>query len=361
MNKENYYRLDIQGLRAIAVLSVIIFHINPDIFPNGFIGVDIFFVISGYLIADILLRKRHKGTKAIEIIKQFYFSRFNRIFPAYLFMLLGVSLVSAIFFIPDDFSAFFKSLEKAFVFTSNQYFANFGDYFSIQIIEQPLLHSWSLSVESQFYLIIPFLILFIPKRYLSILLMFFILLLSGLAEYYFYSREIKQSIYYGVQFRLPEFFIGILGALYVYEKRPLPLKFFIIGLFLLISALVLQSSLGFFPGVRAFIPSIATVLLLTSHHYENPISKILTNKTLVYVGNISYSLYLWHWPILVFMRYCGYEVTSIFEILIFIIITLMLSLFSYYLIEKKDKSKFSFIWHYVTCYSNFYLYWKYIY
>src|SRR5690606_30960463 len=148
------FRPDMQGLRAIAVLGVIIFHLNPAWLPGGFIGVDIFLVISGYLIASILLHKKNKPDyRLAATLSYFYTSRFKRIVPAYFATIIVVSLLAAVLFLPADFSTYRDGLKKAVWFNSNNYFAGFGDYFAPANHEQPLLHTWSLAIELQFYLL----------------------------------------------------------------------------------------------------------------------------------------------------------------------------------------------------------------
>ncbi|MGL5336188.1 MAG: acyltransferase family protein, partial [Enterovibrio sp.] len=134
------YRKDIQGLRAIAVLAVMVFHLNPSWLPGGFVGVDVFLVISGFLITSILLHKKNNEDYSLtETLKYFYFSRLKRIAPAYFVMLIVVALLAAVLFLPNDFNTFRKGLEKAAWFNSNSYFADFGDYFAPSSYEQPLL------------------------------------------------------------------------------------------------------------------------------------------------------------------------------------------------------------------------------
>ncbi|MCX9536051.1 acyltransferase family protein [Vibrio cholerae] len=210
------HRKDIQGLRAIAVLAVMVFHLNPTWLPGGFVGVDVFLVISGFLITSILLHKKSSaGYSLTETLKYFYVSRFKRIVPAYFLMLIIVALVAAVLFLPSDFNTFRKGLEKATWFSSNRYFADFGDYFAPASNEQPLLHTWSLAVEIQFYLLAPFIVLLLPIRLLK---WFFVVLLIGLtalAEYHLRFLGMEQATYYSLYARLPEFFVGGLAALYV--------------------------------------------------------------------------------------------------------------------------------------------------
>lgn len=150
------------------MLAVIIFHYNPAWLPGGFIGVDVFLVISGFLITSILLNKKEKSNYTLPAaLKYFYVSRIKRIAPGYVAMLVPVALVSAVFLLQQDFKTFKGGLENAAWFNSNSYFAHFGDYFAPSNHEQPLPHTWSLAVEIQFYLLVPFLILLLPTKVLK--------------------------------------------------------------------------------------------------------------------------------------------------------------------------------------------------
>ncbi|EPN7754242.1 acyltransferase family protein [Vibrio cholerae] len=201
------HRKDIQGLRAIAVLAVMVFHLNPVWLPGGFVGVDAFLVISGFLITSILLHKKSSTDYSLtETLKYFYVSRFKRIVPAYFLMLIIVALVAAVLFLPSDFNTFRKGLEKAAWFTSNSYFASFSDYFAPANYEQPLLHTWSLAVEIQFYLLAPFLVLLIPVKWLKWVFTGLLFGLTGLAEYRLRFIGAEQATYYSLYARLPEFF-----------------------------------------------------------------------------------------------------------------------------------------------------------
>ena len=213
------FRPDIQGLRAIAVLAVIIFHLNPAWLPGGFVGVDIFLVISGYLIASILLHKKIKPDyRLATTLSYFYTSRFKRIVPAYFANLIVVSLVAAVLFLPADFSIYRDGLKKAVWFNSNNYFAGFGDYFAPANHEQPLLHTWSLAIELQFYLLAPFIFLLISRQWLRWLLPIAIILLTAYAEYRL-QQGIQQATYYSLSARLPAFFIGGWVALLIAKNN----------------------------------------------------------------------------------------------------------------------------------------------
>lgn len=336
------YRQDIQGLRAIAVLAVMIFHLNPVWLPGGFIGVDVFFVISGFLITKIVLNKRTQADyKLSDALIYFYISRFKRIFPAYFFMLVMVAVVAAVFLLPQNFNTFKNGLDKAVWFNSNSYFASFGDYFSLINYEQPLLHTWSLAIEIKFYLIAPFLILLLPIKWVKF---FFAVLLVGfmvVAEYRLRVQGIEQATYYSFYARLPEFFAGCLTALHITtvsgSKRTVLLSS--IGLVLIILSAIIQPTFGTFPGLAALLPVIGTVLLLV-YSTKGYLGQLLCSKPLIWIGALSYSLYLWHWPILAFLRYyTGNEVLSFSFCLLFVFLTLVLTVVSYYWIEKPYRTK----------------------
>lgn len=334
------YRPDIQGLRAIAVLSVMIFHLNPVWLPGGFVGVDVFLVISGFLITSILFQKKTQPNYSLWItLQDFYVSRFNRIAPAYFGMLLTVLFVAAIFYVPSDFTIFKKGLEKAAWFNGNTYFAEFGDYFAPSSHEQPLLHTWSLAVEIKFYLLAPFIVLIFPIRLLAFIFAALTIGLTAVAEYRLRYLGLEQPTYYSLYARLPEFFAGGLVAIYsTLVGAPASGRALrwpsLLGLLLLIAAMIGQPLLGFFPGVSASLPVLGALLLL-GQTPAGIFKELLSSKILVWIGTLSYSLYLWHWPILAFLRYyAGTEVLNAEQIMLFLILTFTLSTVSYVWIER---------------------------
>ncbi|WP_435927062.1 acyltransferase family protein [Dryocola sp. BD613] len=339
------YRPDVQGLRAIAVLAVIVFHYNPAWLPGGFVGVDIFFVLSGFLITSILIDKKQKADyQLLNAIQYFYLSRIKRIFPAYFFMLVFIGVFTAIVFLPSDFTEFLVGLKKAIWFNSNSYFSTFGDYFSPATHEQPLLHTWSLAVEIQFYLIIPFLILLLPVRILKVVLWAFFIVFIILAEYQLRAVGAEQATYYSLAARLPEFFAGSLTALYLISTKQKPFvkkQLNCVGLFLVIMAVFLQPMLGPFPGIASLFPVLGVILILFCVK-KSYVNHFLSHPWLVWIGALSYSLYLWHWPVLALLRYCSgtYILNSSFSFL-FIILTVTISWFSYYLIEVPYRTEFT--------------------
>lgn len=292
-------RADIQGLRGIAVLAVVLFHISHSALPGGFAGVDIFFVISGYLITQILLRDMEAGAFRL---RDFYQRRVRRLFPA-LFTVLAFTLVAGLAILPPKllselvYSQFFTTL-----FLSNFAFARLADYFDASASLKPLLHTWSLGVEEQFYLVFPLLLLALrrfARRFLWPILAALALLSLIAAQ----MATRPEATFYLPTTRAFELLIGALtvwaqGRLTLGEKarRLLSLS----GVALLLASLIgLNDSLPF-PGLWALPPCLgAALLLLTSDGWGN---KLISAPPLVWTGDISYSLYLWHWPLLVFVR-----------------------------------------------------------
>ncbi|MBD9400634.1 acyltransferase family protein [Comamonas sp. CMM02] len=331
------YRPDIQGLRAIAVSVVMLFHFNPAWMPGGFVGVDIFLVISGFLIVSILLHKKNQSDyRLFDTLQYFYVSRLKRIAPAYFAMLTVVSLLVAVLFLPQDLAIYKKGLNQAAWFNSNNYFAGFGDYFAPASHEQPLLHTWSLAVEIQFYLLAPLLVLLLPVKALKWLFATLLLGFTCLAEYRLRVLGIEQATYYSLYARLPEFFAGALVALHLNagkaskESKPWLNK---LGMVLIIAAATLQPQLGPFPGLLALLP-VAGAALALLHPAQGGVGRVLASKPMVFLGELSYSLYLWHWPVLALLRYyTGTQVLDVPFSLLFIALTWLLACLSFYWVE----------------------------
>ena len=317
------YRSDVQGLRAIAVLLVMIFHYDEKLLPSGFMGVDIFFVISGFLITHILIKMKNSPLTVKDKVIEFYRSRIRRIVPAYVFMLIIVGVISAALFLEADYSIFSRSLEASFWFNSNNFFASYGSYFTPDTREQPLLHTWSLAIEMQFYLIYPLLFLIFPIKYLKHLVLFIALALV------FYYQQIndsnESSVYYSLLARLPALLFGALPALYFINLNKKNREMAsIAGLILFLVALTVINKEALYPGYYSLLPIVAAVLIIISS--GSVLSKLLEKTTLVWIGALSYSLYLWHWPVIAFFNYSvGEQWQGLFGGVAFILLTLMLS------------------------------------
>jgi peptidoglycan/LPS O-acetylase OafA/YrhL len=333
-----HYRSDIQGLRAIAVLAVMLFHFNPTWLPGGFVGVDVFLVISGFLVFSILLNKKAQPNYVLkDTIKYFYGSRFKRIVPAYFSMLILVSFASAVLFLPQDLATYKQGFKNALWFNSNNFFAGFGDYFAPANHEQPLLHTWSLAVEIQFYLLAPFLILLLPRTALKWILLAVFVGLLALAEYRLHMDGTQQATYYGLYARLPEFLAGGLVALFharrsqvLYVRDGWLANF---GLILIMIAVMFQPKIEHFPGLPVLLPTAGAAFMLLQAA-KGRVQQILGSQLMVWLGELSYSLYLWHWPVLALLRYyTGEQLLDLPLSLLFVMLTLLLGAASFYGVE----------------------------
>jgi peptidoglycan/LPS O-acetylase OafA/YrhL len=337
---------DIQGLRAIAVLAVIVFYVNAAWLSGGFVGVDILLVISVFLICSILLHKEEKFEyKLLSTLNYFYTNRIKRIAPVYYSTLIIVTLMAVVLFLSADFSTYSDGLKKAAWFNINNYYANFGDYFAPANYEQPLLYTWSLAIEIQFYLIAPFIFLLLPKRLLNWFLPIAIIGLTAYAEYQIRISGNEQATYYSLLARLLAFLLVVWVALFIGKENKnmakdsykLYLTWFVVVLIFL--ALFQPKLTEYFPGIVGLIP-IAGAALIIFLNANNFITEILSNRTIVWINTLSYSLYLWHWPVLAFMRYdTGEETLNWQYSFALIVLTLSLSTLSYYLIEIPLRSK----------------------
>lgn len=331
------YRLDIQGLRALAVLAVILFHYDPKLLPGGYVGVDIFLVISGFLITQQLFQKRLASDYAVgACLRGFYISRIRRIIPAYFFMLFLVWCVAKLLFTDEDYAYFFASLKSTMIFASNQYFAGFGNYFAPGLAEQPLLHTWSLAVEMQFYLLLPVLILGFPVVWTRRILPFLIIVLVLAAEWQLRLGGHRQETYYALYSRIPEFLTGSWLAINVVGRDWSQRRadgVFVVGLALIVSSLFGLSSASSFPGLLSLPPVFGAALIIAASHSR--LTAALSHPAMVWVGFLSYSLYLWHWPILACIRYyAGSQPLGLQATLVFGFGTLSLSCLSFYLVEE---------------------------
>ncbi len=295
------FRNDIQGLRAIAVLTVVIFHAWPNFLPGGFIGVDIFFVISGFLIGDILWREISANTFSLL---NFYRKRVRRIFPA-LFVMLAITLFAGFFLLsPAALKELARTTVSATLFLSNVDFTMFSGYFDSVAETRPLLHTWSLSVEEQFYLFFPFVLLAVlrlaPTQIVSIIGIC-ILLLVGLSEWAVHHLNIAG--YFLFPYRAFELLLGAFAA-YVAAPKGSGSVAAGIGLTAIALSLVFLSPETPFPGIYALLPTVGAALVLWGGRSgcQGLTYRFLSVRPMLFFGAISYSLYLWHWPLLAYLR-----------------------------------------------------------
>lgn len=305
MEQAHRFRRDIQGLRALAVLPVVVFHAFPDLLPGGFVGVDIFFVISGYLITRILHQELQDGRFSIA---GFYVRRVRRLFPALYLMLFATMLLGLIMLPPQELRELAKTCIATVGFVANFLFYNLSGYFDGQSELKPLLHTWSLAVEEQFYLIFPLALLAawrVRPRWLPALLWGAAALSLGWSMVEL-GRDASRAFYYPAP-RAFELLIGAIvavGAIPKIQHQPIRDALSLLGMALIMGSLLLLSDQQPFPGLLALPPCIGAALVLAAgEEGESLGGRVLGLSPLVLIGSLSYSLYLWHWPALVFGRY----------------------------------------------------------
>ena len=335
------YRPDIDGLRAIAVLAVVLFHIDASLIPGGFAGVDIFFVISGFLITGNIIKDA--GSTQGFSWAEFYRRRALRILPVLFVVLLVTLLVGHFILLPEDLSTLSYSSLAAVFSAANVYFTYFLDtsYFADDSNLQPLLHLWSLGVEEQFYLFWPVILLALLTRFTRRWLLSATLLLTfasfALAEVLI-PRE-PMFAYYMLPARASELMVGALLAIWLSRGNAVMSNWarLLLGL---VGAGLIVASLGWitedmgFPGLNALPSTLGAALLIWAGSGRTVgMSRILALRPLVLVGLISYSLYLWHWPLLAFYRYAYGVVEPLAGVMLFGLM-LLLSVASYRWIEK---------------------------
>jgi peptidoglycan/LPS O-acetylase OafA/YrhL len=297
------YRADIDGLRAVAVLSVLAFHIRLHGIQGGFVGVDVFFVISGYLISSIVFTEIAESRYSIV---SFYERRIRRIFPA-LFALLGVfSVFAVIYLLPNELVAYNKSMLAATLSASNFYFWRHSSYFDSPT-SYPLLHTWSLAVEEQFYILFPLFLLLVRKVFptrlrLSVIVLFVASLIASAVV----VLQNPTTAFYMPYTRAWELLLGTLISLGMFPslkqawQRNLAT---LAGMGLIAYSVIFFTEQTLFPGLSALAPCVGSALIIgAGESGSSVVGKILSWRPVVFVGLISYSLYLWHWPVIVLQQ-----------------------------------------------------------
>ena len=334
------YRKEIDFLRALAVTFVIIFHFYPSFLPNGYLGVDMFFVISGFLISyQIFISVKERKFS----LKEFYIRRLKRILPASIFVLVAVFIISKFLLINNDFLRFYQSLIYSLFFSSNFFFWFDGGYFGPNDELKPLLHYWSLAIEEQFYLIFPLAFLFFLKFFKkNSNLISLVLIIIGISLFLNITL-----IYLGGA--IPAFFLmptriwnlcfGVLAMLLFINNNKTHSEFEIIFYVSLIF-LSLFIEVEFIPKNLLIVFS-CFMILKKKFPKKFILKNIIENKLIAYIGLISFSLYLWHWPLLVFLKYYFVEDLT-HSLKIFLIFTVFfLSTFTYHFVEKNFRFKFN--------------------
>ena len=364
MSKNNY-RSDIDGLRAIACISVVLFHAFPGILRGGFIGVDIFFVISGFLISSILYRNlfNEKSPGKIYII-DFYIRRIRRIFPALIAVLLTTLAIGWFVLLPDEYRLLGKHTIGGATYINNlMLYKESGDYFNPSSNAKPLLHLWSLGIEEQFYLVFPLILWLIYKSKLNFV---FVLAVFTLLSFFINKNAVSHN-HQTVAFYLPwcRFWELSAGAILAYiidyhkdallrikerlstylpniifreKKQSLNENFInnalsVIGLLTIIAGILSIKNDLSFPGKRALIPVIGSLLIIGAGSGAIINKYLLSNRIMVFLGLISYPLYLWHWPFLSLAYICEGRTPEIWIRCAAIGIALVLAIITYFIIE----------------------------
>lgn len=336
------YRSEIDGLRTLAVVPVMLFHAGFTFLAGGFVGVDIFFVISGYLISSIMMRELAEGTFTIA---HFYERRARRILPALFFVLIITVPFAWVYLFPEELIEYGKSLIAVPLFSSNFLFWQSSGYFSQDAETITLLHTWSLAVEEQFYLIFPLIMIALWRFGTKILFIsLMIIAVSSLAFSEYSWRNFPDANFYLIFSRAWELMIGVVAAFYlIYKKNSVSFNssqlLSLLGFALIIFSIVYLDKSFPFPSVYALLPTIGAALIIAFCIPKTIIHNILSNKVIVGIGLVSYSTYLWHFPIFVYARMILDE-PSLLIMSLLSVLSIFLGFISWRFIERpfRDKS-----------------------
>ena len=336
------YRAEIDGLRALAVLPVILFHAGFEWFSGGFVGVDVFFVISGYLITTIIISEMAEGKFSIV---NFYERRARRILPALFFVMAACLPFAWLWLTPTDLKDFGQSLVAVSTFSSNILFWLESGYFNNSAGLKPLLHTWSLAVEEQYYILFPIFLMLtwrLGLKWVLILLSIVFLVSLGVAQWGAYNAP--SASFFLLPTRGWELLVGVFAAFYLKYNAHLKSHAVNQMLSLLGFGMIAYSIIAFdektpFPSLYALIPTIGTGLLILCAVPKTFIHKLLSLKIIVGIGLISYSAYLWHQPLLAFAKYKVVGDVSELHLIILCIISFLMAWFSWRFVEKPFRSR----------------------
>lgn len=329
------YRPEIDGLRAIAVIPVILFHFSNDLLPGGYIGVDVFFVISGFLITSIILDEYERG---VFVFSSFWLRRIRRILPALTAMVLATLVVGTIIEYAADINNLgTQGLASLLSFSNISHWLIAGNYWGSAAENSPLLHTWSLSIEEQFYLFFPLLLFAVLKYFHKwVALIFFVLSLSSVLLFFLGTQTHPSSTFYLLPTRAWELGVGALLAITLFKGH---IQFKNRSDLSAVGILVVLMSYFFISGKEGISPLLvipvfgATLIIAFARGADNIIKRFLSTSPVVYIGKISYSLYLWHWPILVFSKQLALNKTIVVNPIVIIVIIFIISALSYRIVE----------------------------
>ncbi|MDA7760271.1 acyltransferase [Amylibacter sp.] len=337
------YRPEVDGLRALAIVPVVFFHANFSAFSGGFVGVDVFFVISGYLISSLILSDVAQGSFSFT---SFYERRARRILPA-LFLVIACSMPFVwLLYLPNDMKDFSESVAAVPLFLSNFVFESQSGYFERATDIKPLIHTWSLAVEEQFYLFFPAVLLLLlrfGKVWMFCLIILLSILSLALAEWG--TRHAPTDAYFLLPTRIWELLLGVLVAFYLFYQKQQCISDIgcLLGILMILVSIFIFDTETPFPGISALLPTIGTCLFILFAGPQTISFQIFSNRYVVLLGLISYSLYLWHQPIFAIVKYQSNENLSTSTSIMMIVISTILAFISWKYIEApwRDASRVS--------------------
>ncbi len=334
------YRADIDGLRAVAVASVVAFHAFPKLLPGGFIGVDIFFVISGFLITTIIMQSH---AAADFSYRDFYARRIRRIFPALMLVLVAVLAFGWYVLLNKEFAELGKQAAGGAVFIANFVFWNEAGYFDTAAETKPLLHLWSLGIEEQFYIFWPLLLGFAYRRRWPIVRVLWVLAVASFLVNVTTIHPYRTAAFYSPISRFWELMAGgILACMRLKPAEPKPWRSHVqsvLGVGLIVLGLVTIRSEKAFPGWWALLPTLGAVSCIAAGPTGVLNRWFLANRAMVWIGLISYPLYLWHWPLLVYARIVHGSVPSVGTRVAMVVASVLLAWMTYRFLERFTRTR----------------------
>ena len=339
------YRSDIDGLRSLAILPVVLYHAGSGFVSGGFVGVDVFFVISGFLITSIIRREIQQESFTIS---GFYERRCRRILPALITVICACFVAGYFIMLPTQYADFGGSATAALLFVSNIFFWRQTGYFAPVAESMPLLNTWSLAVEEQYYILFPIFMLItrrwpVARQLFAIGIVFTASLVISIYGAYYRPS----AAFYLTVFRAWELLLGVFiayGPSPILRQRWLRELASFSGLLMLLLPVAIYDDRTPFPGLAAVVPCLGTgILLVTGNTGPNFVRSVLENRVLVFIGLISYSLYLWHWPLLVFLR-LRFVQTELSPLLtaIGVVLSFSIAIISWHFIERPFRRRENF-------------------
>ena len=337
------YRPEIDGLRALAVIPVILFHAGFQTFSGGFVGVDIFFVISGYLITTIISTELDTGSFSIIT---FYERRARRILPALFAVMVITSIFAYAWMMPDELKRYGQSLVATLLFSNNILLTLTSGYWSFEAEFKPLLHTWSLGVEEQYYLLFPLLLIGLRKfSRTRIYLLIIILIIISFSTVLISQRPFPELTFYLLPTRAWELMIGSLAALYIRSSRVITKKLKLLNLLSGLGLISILASIEWFnasiphPGISTIAPTAGAAMIILFAHQGTFVNKLLSSRLMVGLGLISYSAYLWHWPLFCFARIYSVSQPNLTTMAFIALASLPLAFISWKFIELPFRSQ----------------------